>query len=306
MALEGIHHITAITGDADTVVDFYGRVLGLRLVKQTVNFDDPTAYHLYFGAEDGATGSVLTFFEYPGAAPGLPGEGMIHSITWRVASDEALDFWQARLRDAEMSVLRGEGRLEFRDPEGLACELVVDESGEAPLTASFAEVPLEFALQGFAGVRAYAREPQLSEPLLTALGFTESGDDGRWLLKGERRSATLRYDDPPLDSPRPGAGTVHHVAWSAADDAELGACAEKANAAGSRATPIIDRDYFHAVYFREPSGVLFEVASRDIGFTVDEPEDELGRSLKLPQQFEQHREQIEQKLAPLTNPRADG
>ncbi len=304
MALEGIHHITAVTGDAHANVDFYSGVIGLRLVKQTVNFDEPSAYHLYFADELGSPGAALTFFEYPGAPPGLPGDGMVHTIIWRVGSAEALDFWQARLREAEMSVLLSDGVLAFRDPEGMAHELVIDDSDDAPLAAAADDIPAEFALRGFAGVRAYAAQPQSSAELLAALGFAADGEPGLWLLAGDSRSAVLRYDEPPADAPRPGAGTVHHVAWSAADDAELDQLSARAAAAGAQPTQTIDRQYFHSIYFREPSGVLFEIATRDIGFTVDEPLERLGWTLQLPEQLEQHRDQIELKLTPLANPRA--
>ena len=304
MALEGIHHITAITGDAQANVDFYAGVMGLRMVKQTVNFDDPSAYHLYFADELGSPGAALTFFEYPGAPPGLPGAGMVHTIIWRVGSAEALDFWKARLRDAEMSVLHENDVLSFCDPEGLAYQLVIDGSDEAPLSAQSSEIPAEFALRGFAGVRAYAQQPEASAQLLGALGFAPADGAGSWLLSGAERSATLGYDEAPADSPRQGAGTVHHVAWSAADDAELEVAIAAANGAGAQSTPIIDRQYFHSIYFREPSGVLFEVATRDVGFTIDEPLDQLGLKLQLPEQYEQQRDQIELKLTPLVNPRA--
>jgi glyoxalase family protein len=187
----------------------------------------------------------------------------------------------------------------------LAYQLVVDDSDDAPLSASSPEIPAEFALRGFGGIRAYAQQPQASAELLTALGFAPDGNESSWLLGGDERSATLSYDEPPLDNSRPGAGTVHHVAWSAADDAELDACIAQANGAGAQPTGIIDRQYFHSIYFREPSGVLFEVATRDIGFTVDEPLEQLGFTLQLPEQYEQHRSQIELKLTPLSNPRAD-
>ena len=304
MALDGIHHITAITGDAQANVDFYAGVMGLRMVKQTVNFDDPSAYHLYFADELANPGAALTFFEYPGAAPGLPGAGMVHTIIWRVASAEALDFWKTRLREAEMSVLHENDVLSFCDPEGLAYQLVIDSSDNAPLSAQSSEIPAEFALRGFAGVRAYAQQPEASAGLLGALGFTPADGAGSWLLSGGERSATLDYDEAPADSPRPGAGTVHHVAWSAADDAELEVTIAEANGAGAQSTPIIDRQYFHSIYFHEPSGVLFEVATRDVGFTIDEPLDQLGLKLQLPEQYQQHRDQIELNLTPLVNPRA--
>jgi glyoxalase family protein len=304
MALEGLHHITAITADAPRNVDFYARLLGLRLVKKTVNFDQPDVYHLYFGDERGTPGSILTFFEFPGAALGQAGDGMVHTIQWRVASDEALDFWAARLADADVATERTEdGPLAFADFEGLRHELLAVAVDDAPLAARAPDVPAEHALLGFHGVRAYASRPEASTSLLEAIGFTHDGG-ADWTLRGEQRHAVLRYDAPPERRGVTSAGTVHHVAWSAADDAELQAVRARAAEAGARATDIIDRQYFHSVYFREPSGVLFELASRDIGFEYDEPLESLGEALKLPPQYEARREELEQALTPLTNPRA--
>lgn len=291
--LEGVHHITAITGDAPRNVDFYSRVLGLRLVKKTVNFDQPDVYHLYFGDEVGTPGSILTFFEFPGAAPGRAGDGMIHTIQWRVRDDAALDFWAQRIPGAQ----RDDGVVRFADPEGLAHELLVADVADAPLAASHADVPPEHALLGFHGVRAYASDPSRSAGLLRALGFT--GEGAAYDATGAERTGRLTYDDPPAAPAIPGAGTVHHVAWSAADDAELEAFRGLARGGGAHPTQIIDRQYFHSVYFREPSGVLFELASRDIGFDVDEPRETLGEALKLPPQYERLRPQLEQLLTPL-------
>ena len=305
MALEGLHHITAITADAPRNVDFYARVLGLRLVKKTVNFDQPDVYHLYFGDERGTPGSILTFFEFPGAALGEAGDGMVHTIQWRVASPEALDFWAARLADADVATERtGDGALAFEDFEGLRHELLAVAVDDAPLAAHAPDIPAEHALLGFHGVRAYASRPDASTGLLEAIGFAHAGG-ADWTLRGGERQAALRYDAPPERRGVTSAGTVHHVAWSAADDAELEAVRAKAVQAGARATGIIDRQYFHSVYFREPSGVLFELASRDIGFEYDEPLESLGEALKLPPQYESRREQLEQALTPLTNPRVE-
>jgi glyoxalase family protein len=302
MALEGLHHITAITADAPRNVDFYARLLGLRLVKKTVNFDQPDVYHLYFGDERGDPGSILTFFEFPGAELGLAGDGMVHTIQWRVAGDDALSFWEARLGDADVATDRGDGTLAFTDFEGLRHELLAVTVDDAPLAAHAPDIPAEHALLGFHGVRAYASRPEASAGLLDTLGFT-GGDGGRWTLRGDQRHATLIYDEPPAQRGRTSAGTIHHVAWSAADDAELTAVREQAVQAGAHATQIIDRQYFHSVYFREPSGVLFELASRDIGFQYDEPVESLGEELKLPPQYESQRAQLERLLTPLTNPR---
>src|SRR5205814_4107479 len=166
MKLEGIHHITDITGDAPRNVDFYARVLGLRLVKQTVNQDDPTVYHLFYADEEGSAGADLTFFEYPGARPGRAGAGMIHTIVHRVASEESLDFWASRLAGEGIETERGERSLRFADPEGLGHELVVAERPDRPLVAHSSEIPDEHALQGFEAVRAYVRDPARSEALL--------------------------------------------------------------------------------------------------------------------------------------------
>jgi glyoxalase family protein len=298
MALEGLHHVTAITADAPRNVDFYARLLGLRLVKKTVNFDQPDVYHLYFGDERGRPGSILTFFEFPDAARGSAGDGMVHTIQWRVASDDALAFWEARLRNEDVATERAGDALAFADFEGLRHELLAVSVDDAPLAAQAPDVPAEHALLGFHGVRAYAARPDASAPLLEALGFSADADR-RWTLRGDERHAVLRYDEPPAGRGVTSAGTVHHVAWSAADDAELEAIRARAVQAGAHATPIIDRQYFHSVYFREPSGVLFELASRDIGFDVDEPRETLGEALKLPPQHEHLRAQLEQTLTPL-------
>jgi glyoxalase family protein len=293
MKLEGLHHVTAITGDAPGNVDFYSRVLGLRMVKKTVNFDAPDVYHLYFGDEVGTPGSILTFFEFPGAVPGRAGDGMVHTVQWRVRDDAALDFWTQRIPGA----VREPGVVRFDDPEGLSHELVTADVPDAPLVASQADIPDEHALRGFHGVRAYASDPARSAGLLDVLGF--AGDGAQWNVAGAERSGELTYDSPPAAPGVPGAGTVHHVAWSAADDAELDAFRALAQQGGAHPTPIIDRQYFHSVYFREPSGVLFELASRDIGFDIDEPRETLGQELKLPAQHEHLRELLEQTLTPL-------
>jgi glyoxalase family protein len=303
MQLEGIHHITAITGDAPGNVDFYARALGLRMVKKTVNFDAPDVYHLYYGDERGDPGSILTFFEFPGAARGRAGAGMVHTIAWRVASDAALDFWAGRLEGEGVAVERGEDRLGFADPEGLALALVVDDSGDPPLAARADGVPDEHALLGFSGVRAYAGDPARAERLFRALSF-EPGGGGVWRVAGQARGARYALDSPPPEPGIQGAGTVHHIAWSSQDDDEQEAWRARVSEAGARPTPIIDRQYFHSVYFREPNGVLFELATRGPGFDVDEPAESLGEALKLPPQHEPLRERLERTLTPLPNPRA--
>lgn len=307
MQLEGIHHISSITGDAARNVDFYVRVLGLRMVKKTVNQDDPSVYHLFYADEQGSPGADLTFFEYPGARPGRAGAGMIHTIVLRVGSEASLGFWRLRLADEQVESERGaDGRsLRFADPEGLGYELIVDESGDPPLTAHSPDVPQEHAIRGFAGVRAYSAAPQRSAELLRdVLGFAPADEAGlRWEARGELRGGFYAYDEAPPERGLQGAGTVHHIAFASYDD-DIAAWNERVSAAGRHTSGLIDRFWFRSVYFREPSGVLFELATLGPGFTSDEPLDRLGESLVLPPAFEHLRAQIEPKLTPLPNPRA--
>jgi glyoxalase family protein len=299
MKLEGIHHITAITADAQRNVDFYAGVLGLRLVKKTVNQDEPSVYHLFFADQAGSAGADLTFFEFPNAAPGRAGDGMIHEVGWRVASPEALDFWAERLGHAGIESERDEGSLRFADPEGLGHELRVSDAPDEPLIADHPEVSAELALRGFDGARAYAASPEPSAGLLRRLGFT--GGPAEWEVRGDRRGGLWSYEAPPPDRGRQGAGTIHHIAFSSTleDHEAWGAVAEEA---GVRPTPVIDRHYFRSIYFREPSGVLFEIATLGPGFTVDEPLETLGEKLSLPPKFEPLRERVEPLLTPIEDP----
>jgi len=302
MKLDGIHHITAITGDAPRNVDFYTRVMGLRMVKKSVNQDDPTVYHLFYGDEHATPGLDLTFFEYPGAAPGRAGAGMIHRIVWRVGSPAALDFWAERLAGEGIDSERVGDRLSFTDPEGLEHELAVVDVRDEPLIAEHPEVPSEHALQGFHAVRAYSADPERSREMLEeALAFVPTGDG--WEARGERRGALYAYDEPPSERGIQGAGTVHHVAWGSTDEEHL-AWRERVQAVGGHPTPVIDRHYFRSIYFREPSGVLFELATPSPGFTVDEPLETLGERLSIPPALESRRPEIEAVLKPLPYKRA--
>jgi glyoxalase family protein len=300
MKLEGIHHITAITENAQRNVDFYVGVLGLRLVKKTVNQDNPTVYHLFYADEEGDAGSDLTFFEYPGAALGRPGAGMVHRIVWRVASANALDFWAERLRAHDVESDRDGDSLVFSDPEGLDHELLVIDVPDRPLIADHPEVPGELALQGFHAVRAYSASPGASSGLLEALQFEQV--EGGWEARGDQRGGLIVYDEPPAERGIQGAGSVHHVAWASTPD-QLLDWREKAVEGGAQPTPEIDRFYFRSIYFREPSGVLFEIATLGPGFTVDEPLESLGEKLSLPPDFEHLREEVEPRLRPVVNPR---
>jgi glyoxalase family protein len=303
MGLDGIHHVTAITSDAQRAVDFWVPVLGLRLVKTTVNFDAPDMYHLYFGDETGTPGSILTFFEIPGAAEGRPGAGMVHRVIWRAPSQDALAWWAARLGDAGRPVELADGVLVSSDPEGLGIEIVVQapEDG-APRAARRPDIPAEHALTGIAGVRAHSRDPAATAALLVdVLGFADDGG-GRFTTAGAERRGVYVLDPPPDAPAVPGAGTVHHVAWTS-PDADHEAWGERVLAAGGHPTGVIDRQYFESIYFREPGSVLFEIATVSPGFTVDEPAESLGESLRLPPQYESHREPIEELLTPLRVPR---
>jgi glyoxalase family protein len=296
MRLNGVHHVTAITGDAPANVNFYAGTLGLRLVKKTVNQDDPTVYHLFYADEQGSPGSDITFFEYPGAAPGRAGSGMVHTVVWRVGSAEALDFWAERL-----GVVRDGDTVTFSDPEGLRHELVIAQVPDEPLIADHPEIPRELALQGFEGVRAYARDTEMdSAPFLEQLGFEDAGK--RFETRGGSRGGWIEYDAAPAEHGISGAGTVHHVAWASTMEDEE-AWQKRVAEAGARPTPIIDRFWFLSIYFREPSGVLFEIATLGPGFATDEDPEHLGETLVLPPAFEHLRAQVEPILTPLPNPR---
>jgi glyoxalase family protein len=302
-ALDGIHHISSITADARKNVEFYVGVMGLRLVKKTVNQDDPTVYHLFYADENASAGADMTFFEYPGVGRGRAGAGMIHRIVMRVGSRDALDFWQQRLGSSGLEPELLDDRLVFEDPEGLGLELAVGDVPDAPLIAKHPEVPAEYALQGFAGVRALSKDPDRSRVLLEdVLGFRATGP-GQHEARGEKRGSFYDYDDAPAHRGVSGAGTVHHVAWSSTIE-DHSAWRERVAAAGARPTPVIDRYYFKSVYFREPNGVLFEIATLGPGFTTDEPLEHLGERISLPPPFEHLREHVERTLTPLPNPRA--
>jgi glyoxalase family protein len=300
--LEGIHHITAITADGQKNVDFYVGVMGLRLVKKTVNQDDPTVYHLFFADEGGSAGADLTFFEYPGAPRGRAGEGMIRGIRHRVGSEDAIEFWEKRLSDNGIETELVDEHLRFEDPEGLGHALKVVETDDEPLIAKHPEIPEEFALRGFDGALAYSRDPEASRQLLTdALGFQPVGDAG-WEARGDERGGLWGYTEPPAERGMQAAGTVHHIAWASQID-EHEDWRDRVIKAGAQPTPVIDRFYFRSIYFREPSGVLFEIATLGPGFTVDEPLESLGEKLSLPPDFEHLRDKVEPNLRPITNPR---
>jgi glyoxalase family protein len=298
--LDGIHHISAITADATQNLLFYEGVMGLRLVKKTVNQDNPAVYHLFYADEDGSPGADLTFFEYPGLVRGRAGAGMIHRIGIRVASREALEFWARRLASAGIETILEGDKLRFDDPEGLGLELTAEPASDHPLVAEHPEIPKQFALQGFAGVRAYERRKGASQQFLTeTLGFASS-DVFSFESRGESRGSYYVYDAAPEARGLGGSGTVHHVAW-ASTMADHEGWRDRVIAGGGDPTPVIDRFYFRSIYFREPSGVLFEIATNGPGFTSDEPKEHLGERLSLPPAFEHLRAQVEANLTPLPN-----
>ena len=306
MKLDGIHHITAITADAPRNLAFYSDLLGMRFVKKTVNFDVPNAYHLYYGDERGSPGSILTFFEFRDVGQGRVGAGMIDTIYLRVGPRErVLEFWMDRVRTADVDarVLERGGRdpvLEFHDPEGLRYVMVRDQdSDDHPLIASHPEIGDDVAIRGFAGVRAQTSDPGRSRPMLSGpLGF----DDGEPMeVAGPERHSFYEYSTTTRAGVQ-GAGSVHHIAW-AAEPADHVAWHRRLRDAGVDVTPIIDRTYFQSIYFREPSGVLFEIATKGPGFAIDESVDDLGTGLMLPPQHEYLRDSLVENLAPLENPR---
>jgi len=304
MRFDGVHHVTAITGDAPRNVDYYTRVLGLRLTAKTVNQDDPGVYHLFYGDEHARPGADLTFFEYPHAIPGRPGAGMVHRIVHRVASNDAIAFWARRLEDEGVPFDLESGSLRFSDPEGLGHELAVDTTDDAPLVAVHPEIPAESAIRGFEGVRAYSFDPDASAALLEGLMGARRADD-RFELRGDRRGGWIAFDPAPRERGRQSAGTVHHIAWGTYD-ADLTEWIERVSAAGIANSGYVDRHYFHSLYFREPGGVLYELATEEPGFLVDGLDlAELGTKIILPPFLEDRREQIEQRLTPLPDPRAD-
>ena len=304
----GIHHVTAIASDPQRNLDFYVGLLGLRLVKRTVNFDDPETYHLYYGDEVGTPGSIMTFFPWPGARPGRHGTGQV-AVTAFAVLPRSLGFWVERL---VRHGIRYEGPthqvISFTDHDGLMLEIVGDLGAEArPAWGAAPGIPREHAIHGFHGVTIWADKGDATERVLVdTLGFRPVHEDGstRRFVVGDGGPGTI-VDVRSVGGfvhGAGGAGTVHHVAWRVPDDGAQLEMRELVTQAGLDPTPVIDRTYFHSVYFREPSGVLFELATDPPGFAIDEPVAELGQRLMLPRQYEAHRPQIEAILPPIHLP----
>lgn len=308
---KGIHHITAITSDPQANVDFYEGFLGQRFIKRTVNFDDPTAYHLYYGDAVGNPGTALTFFYWAGIPDRVPGTGEVDSIYYAVPAD-SLPYWVERATAfgvvAEEKMLPfGERCVMLKDPDGLRVGLVEASVDNAVEHWTVGPIPQDYSLRGFYGVLLNLPEGVPLAPILeTGLGYREvavaDGVTRYEAVSWPGKFLATRYQ-PHFPAARQGAGSIHHIAFQAEDDRELMALREQVAALGVEATVRIDRRYFHSVYFRTPAGILFEIATDDIGFTVDEPKEELGENLQIPPQYEHLRAAIEAHLTPLTLPR---
>lgn len=312
MKILGLHHITAMAGDVAANVAFYTRVLGLRLIKRTVNFDDPSTYHLYFGDTVGTPGSALTFFYWAGQGRGRAGPGQATAIAWSVPAASAA-FWRERLASQRVAVTEetrfGETVLRFADPDGLGLEIVATSESDARPPWAHPEIPVAHGLRGFHSVTlTHSDSARSARLLIDRMGFRETARASA--ASGETRvrhavaaSGPGTYVDlvaaPSAPRGQPGAGTVHHVAFRVADDADELAAQAEWRAAGLSVSPQMDRNYFHSIYAREPGGVLFEIATDAPGFLIDETVDTLGTTLKLPAHYEPHRAAIQARLEPL-------
>lgn len=320
MPSTGIHHITAIAGDPQQNLDFYSEVLGLRLVKRTVNFDDPGSYHFYFGDNIGSPGTIVTFFSWPGARRGIRGNGQVTAVGFAVPR-KSIPFWKDRLRQNQVKVEDitehfGSNALRFLDPDGLLLELVESpvipsdaegsarHSFKATSTASVDHARHDGAtgerITGFAAPTLAVSRPERTEILLTEfLGFefvAEENHRRRFRGSAGNRASEIDVVSSRGDFGQIAVGTVHHIAFRAADDEEQLRFREQLVSRGLNVTPVIDRQYFHSIYFREPNGILFEIATDGPGFLIDESVEELGETLKLPPMYELSRAEIERVL----------
>lgn len=300
----GIHHVTAFARDPQANVDFYAGVLGLRLVKKTINFDAPEVYHLYFGNENGSPGTIITFFPWPNSRRGRIGGGQVGTTTY-VIPEGSFEFWAARLAKlgvkAEQATRFGETFLQFTDNEGLQLELVERSEGQ-PSGWSFGGVPADKAIKGFGGAILYSvNHAQTADVLVNVMGLTKVGEENgyaRFQSEGDLGNIIdIRLENMAWGAG--GAGTVHHIAWRAKDFEEHEAWREQVAGHGLGPTPIVDRQYFNAVYFREGGGILFEIATDPPGFARDEAPEALGEKVMLPEWYEPHRAAIEGNLLPI-------
>ncbi len=301
----GLHHITAIANNAKRNYDFYTRVLGLRMVKKTVNFDDPGTYHFYFGNETGDPGTILTFFPWEGIGAGKVGTGMATEIGYTVPAG-SLAFWEERFKkfnvqQGPVAESFGESFLPFQDPDGLNIKLIVPKQADSRKAWETAEVKADSATQGFHSIVLTLKNIKATAEILTDIfGYRllqQEGNRYRFITDAIANASIVDLVELPTGTPgRSAAGTNHHVAFRVKDEAVQMEFREKIASKGLGITPKIDRDYFYSLYFREPGGVLFEIATDNPGFTRDEPLDTLGSSLKLPKQYEPSRKEIEKIL----------
>jgi glyoxalase family protein len=304
--ITGLHHVTAIASDPQRNLDFYTQVLGLRFVKRTVNFDDPGTYHFYFGDDMGTPGTILTFFPWPGTPQGRRGAGETIATVFSIR-EGSLSYWRERLQTksivSEENMYFGKTHLSFADPDGMVVELV-EQTVTLPVNAPrYSDVPPEHAIQGFFGTTLLETSRAHTEPLLSVMGYSRIGDEGKRFRYSPDGDARGRFLDIVVDSEarggRMGPGSVHHIAFRASDDsAQLDWQAELGKSVS--VTPVQDRTYFHSIYFREPGGVLFEIATDAPGFLIDEPIESMGEALKIPYWFEPRRSIIEASLEPIT------
>lgn len=299
---QGIHHITAIVGHPQENTDFYAGILGLRLVKKTVNFDDPGTYHLYFGNEKGKPGTIITFFPWPNAYQGRIGDGQV-GVTSYVVPKGALSFWENRLAKYDIAFKRterfGETYLQFDDVHGLHLEIVEREEGETN-TWTFGEVKADVAIKGFGGATLYSKRPGATGQLFEQMGLEKVGEEGEYVRFRAAGDIGNVIDIKQTTSGRSrmGVGTVHHIAWRASDDQDQLDWSSYVDSLGYGVTPVQDRNYFNAIYFREHGEILFEIATDPPGFAIDEAQEAMGEKLMLPTQYEQHREKIENHVLP--------
>jgi glyoxalase family protein len=304
----GLHHVTVIASDPQRNLDFYTELLGLRFVKRTVNFDDPGTYHFYFGDDAGSPGTILTFFTWPRATGGTPGIGETSATAFSVHLN-SLDFWEKRLRAAGIPAERlpqrfGHEVLSFADPDGTRLEIIAHASGPAPNPPRFSNVPAEHVIHGFFGVTLCEAGFEFTAHVLEKMGFAQTASEGNRFRFSSPSHALGNHIDilvqTDLMNGRMGAGTVHHIAFRAPGDAAQRAWREELKAFPLDVTPVLDRTYFHSIYFREPGGVLFEIATDPPGFDYDEPIGVLGEALKLPPWLEPKRDLIESVVPPIT------
>ena len=305
--IKGIHHITALASDPQTNLDFYAGILGLRLVKKTINFDAPEVYHLYYGNETGAPGTILTFFPFPSLTKGRKGKGQVTVTSFSIPT-ASLDYWMKRLRKFNIIYSQPDNRFDeeafiyFEDADGLGIELVANDKDDR-LGFTYGQIPIEHSIKGFYGVSIAEEGYEKTAGLLTAQMnhqlVIEKGNRFRYSASGKPGDFIDIICSPDSLRGLGGSGTIHHIAFATNDDTTQLTAREKLITAGFNPTPVLDREYFHSIYFREPGGVLFEIATNPPGFAVDEEPQHLGEGLKLPPWYESKRFEIEEGLQPI-------